>query len=84
VIIIEVTPLRNRKDDIPVLVTSFISDICYANGSSPVLITDEAIVELQKFNWSGNVRELHNVVERMIILCGDNITKEDVNLYVKP
>jgi len=84
VIVIEVAPLRNRKDDIPILVNSFIEDMCYTNGSSNVLITDEAIVELQKFNWSGNVRELHNVVERMIILCGDEITKEDVNLYAKP
>ncbi len=84
VIVIEVAPLRNRKDDIPILVNSFIEDICYANGSSEVPITDEALLELQKFNWSGNVRELHNVVERMIILCGDEITKEDVNLYVKP
>ena len=84
VIIIEVLPLRERKDDIPLLVERFIDDICTANGRTPISITEDALTELQKFNWSGNVRELHNVVERMIILCGDQITKEDINLYVRP
>jgi len=84
VIIIEVLPLRERKNDIPLLVNRFIVDICITNGRTPISITEDAITELQGFNWSGNVRELHNVVERMIILCGEEITKEDVNLYVKP
>ncbi|MFK5855170.1 MAG: sigma 54-interacting transcriptional regulator, partial [Bacteroidota bacterium] len=84
VIIIEVVPLRERKDDIPLLVARFIDDICASNGRIPASITDEAIEELKKFSWSGNVRELHNTVERMIILCGNQITKDDVNLYVKP
>ncbi len=84
VIIIEVAPLRERKDDIPVLVTRFIEDICSSQGRQPILISEEALIELQKFNWTGNVRELHNVVERMIILCSNSITIEDVNLYVKP
>ncbi|MBC8319274.1 MAG: sigma-54-dependent Fis family transcriptional regulator [Bacteroidetes bacterium] len=84
VIIIEVTPLRDRKDDIPLLVNRFIENICAAHGRPPIAITDDAVKELQNFNWSGNVRELHNVVERMIILCGNEITKEDVGLYVKP
>jgi DNA-binding NtrC family response regulator len=84
VIIIEVLPLRERKQDIPLLVNRFIADICMANGRPPVSITDDALNELQNFNWSGNIRELHNVVERMIILCDKQITKDDVNLYVKP
>ena len=84
VILIDVAPLRNRKDDIPLLVSSFINDICSAQGSFPISITEDALEELQQFNWSGNVRELHNVVERMIILCGAEITKEDVNMYAKP
>ncbi|NQU34750.1 MAG: sigma-54-dependent Fis family transcriptional regulator [Bacteroidetes bacterium] len=84
VIIIEVAPLRDRKDDIPVLVKRFISDISASQGRLPFSITEEALTELQKYNWSGNVRELHNVVERMIILCTDVITIDDVNLYVKP
>jgi len=84
VIIIEVVPLRERKNDIPLLVHRFINDICSTNGRPPISITEDALTELQGFNWSGNVRELHNVVERMIILCSEEITKEDVNLYVKP
>ena len=84
VILINVAPLRDRKQDIPLLVNRFINDICYLNGDSPIKITDDALLELQKYNWSGNVRELHNVVERMIILCSNQITKEDVNLYAAP
>ncbi len=84
VIIINVVPLRERKDDIPLLVKRFINDICATNGRTPISITEDALSELQNFKWSGNVRELHNVVERMIILCGDQITKEDINLYVRP
>lgn len=84
VIIIEVAPLRDRKDDIPLLVNRFIDDICATNGRTPVSITEDALKELQNFSWSGNVRELHNVVERMIILCSNEITKEDVSLYVIP
>ncbi len=84
VIIIEVLPLRDRKDDIPVLVKRFIDDISAAQGRSAISITDEALKELRKFNWSGNVRELHNVVERMIILCNNEINVDDVKLYVKP
>lgn len=84
VIIIEVAPLRERKDDIPILVRRFITDICAKQGRQPIPINEDALVELQKFNWTGNVRELHNVVERMIILCSDTITADDVKLYVKP
>ena len=84
VILIEVAPLRDRKDDIPLLVNKFIEDICFFQGRTPVTITEEALIELQKLNWSGNVRELHNVVERMIILCNEKITKEDVQFYAKP
>ncbi len=84
VIIIEIVPLRERKEDIPLLVVRFIEDICNNQGRSPISISEDALEELKNFNWSGNVRELHNVVERMIILSADSITKEDVLLYVKP
>jgi len=84
VIIIEVAPLRERKDDIPILVKRFINDICASQGRQPIPIDEEALTELQKFSWTGNVRELHNVVERMIILCSNSITSADVKLYVKP
>ncbi len=84
VIIVEVEPLRNRKDDIPLLVDHFITDICSSQGKPKLDITDNAIKELQKFNWSGNIRELHNVIERMTILCNNVIKKEDIDMYVKP
>jgi DNA-binding NtrC family response regulator len=84
VILIEVPPLRDRKDDIPLLVYKFIEDICSSQGRTPVSITEEALIELQNLNWSGNVRELHNVVERMIILCSEVITEDDVRFYAKP
>jgi two-component system nitrogen regulation response regulator NtrX len=84
VIIIEVPPLRERKDDIPILVKRFIDDICASQGRQPIPIDKDALLELQKYNWTGNVRELHNVVERMTILSINIITKDDVNSYVKP
>ncbi len=84
VIIIEVPPLRDRKEDIPVLVKRFISDICASQGKPNINIDDEALKALQKFNWTGNVRELHNVVERLTILCSENIKEADVEQFVKP
>jgi DNA-binding NtrC family response regulator len=84
VIIIEVPPLRERKDDIVLLVDHFIKDISGMQGRAPILISNEAIAELQSFKWSGNVRELHNVIERLVILSSDEITKEDVGKYVEP
>ena len=84
VIIIEVPPLRERVDDIPLLVQHFIEQISYEQGRAPIPITDEAIEEMKSFHWSGNVRELHNVVERLVILCSDKISKEDVSRYVEP
>jgi two-component system, NtrC family, nitrogen regulation response regulator NtrX len=84
VIIIEVPPLRERKEDIPLLVVRFIEDICHDHGRAPIPIEEDALEQLKEFNWSGNVRELHNVVERMTILCNNSITVDDVKLYVKP
>ncbi|MEJ2596213.1 MAG: sigma-54 dependent transcriptional regulator [bacterium] len=84
VIIIEVPPLRERKEDIAILVNHFIKNIAESQGRSPIPVTDEAIEELQAYHWSGNVRELHNVVERLVILCSQEITKEDVKKYVEP
>jgi DNA-binding NtrC family response regulator len=84
VIIMEVPPLRERKDDIPLLVHHFIEQISASHGKSTIPIDDNAIEQLQELTWSGNVRELHNVVERLLILCTDNITVEDVERFVKP
>ena len=84
VIIMVVPPLRERKSDIPLLVNHFIKQISEAQGKTPVAIEDKAIKQLEELLWSGNVRELHNVVERLLILCADEITVADIERYVKP
>lgn len=82
VIPIHVPDLKDRKDDIPLLVNHFIQLICTEQGWKNKGISQEAIVALQQHNWPGNIRELRNVVERLIILSGDVISAEDVNMYV--
>ncbi len=72
VIIIHVPSLNERKDDVPLLVEKFLSDICADYGIAKKAIDDEAIHALQQYNWSGIIRELRNVVERLIILSGKN------------
>jgi len=84
VIIMVVPPLRERKSDIPLLVNHFIEQISEAQGKTPIVIEDKAIKQLQELLWSGNVRELHNVVERLLILCANDITVADIERYVKP
>lgn len=84
VIIINVPPLRERKEDIPLLVSHFISLICAEHGRAPVTITDDAVEMLKNFYWSGNIRELRNVVERLVILSNKKITVNDIEKYVKP
>lgn len=84
VILIHVPSLNERKDDIPLLVEKFLDDICNDYGIARKAISDEAIKELQQYNWTGNIRELRNVVERLVILSGKSITREDVRNYVSP
>src|SRR3978361_1040657 len=81
VIIIHVPSLNERNDDIPLLVDKFLVDICADYGIAKKAIEDEAIRALQKHNWTGNIRELRNVVERLIILSGKTINKDDVESY---
>ena len=83
VIHIQVPALRDRKDDIPLLVDKFLKDIAKEYGNKPKNITTDAITELQKLDWTGNIRELRNVTERLIILSNETITKEDVELYTE-
>ena len=78
VILIKVPALRDRKDDIPLLVERFLSDIAAEYGSKPKTISDKAVELLQKHEWTGNIRELRNVVERLVIMSGQEITTEDV------
>ena len=84
VILIHVPSLNERKDDIPILVEQFLQDICADYGTAQKAIDPDAIKLLQQYNWTGNIRELRNVLERLVILSGKNITTEDVNNYVMP
>jgi len=84
VIIIHVPSLNDRRDDIPLLIDKFLEDICQDYGTAKKSIEPEAVAELKKHNWTGNIRELRNVVERLIILSGKNITYGDVKSYVIP
>lgn len=83
VILVHVPPLRERREDIPIITTSISERIAARNGLEPKSFTPSALTSLRQFEWRGNVRELHNVVERLLILShGDQITETDVNLYV--
>ena len=82
VIIIHVPSLNDRRDDIPMLIDQFLDDICTDYGTAKKAIENDAIKLLQQHNWTGNIRELHNVVERLVILSGKIINAEDVKNYV--
>lgn len=84
VIVIHVPPLRERKDDIPLLVDSFLESITQDMGKPMPVIEPEAMDELKSFQWTGNIRELHNIVERLVILCGDVVTRDDVLRFGSP
>ncbi len=81
VILIQVPPLKERLEDIPLLVNHFLEDIAAEYGSVKKEITEEAIKHLQKHEWTGNIRELRNVVERLVIMSNDVIEEEDVIRY---
>ena len=82
VIPIHVPDLKDRKEDIPLLVNHFIQQICAEQGWKVKSINEDAILALQQHHWPGNIRELRNVIERLIILSADTITAEDVSLYI--
>ena len=81
VILIHVPTLNERADDIPLLVDDFIKTCCEEQNFPVKKITDDALAELKKINWRGNIRELRNVIERLVILCGAEITADDVKNY---
>ena len=81
---VHVPALRERLDDIPLLMDHFIDQICKESGMAKKKVTPEAIAELQKLPWTGNIRELRNVAERLMILCGPEITAADVVAYATP
>jgi two-component system, NtrC family, nitrogen regulation response regulator NtrX len=77
VVRLHVPPLRERRADIPFLVDSFVGEICDENGFRHKKVDDDVIRRLQAYHWPGNIRELKNVVERMVIMSGDSITSND-------
>lgn len=82
VIVIKVPSLNERLSDIPLLVEHFIRTISSESGLKALPVEPEAIAKLQERNWSGNIRELRNIVERLLILCSDKITAKDIEQYV--
>lgn len=84
VILIHVPSLDERKDDIPLLAGYFIELICAEYGMPRKVITQDAITALQAIQWTGNIREFRNVLERLIILCDKEITGKDVQLFAQP
>jgi DNA-binding NtrC family response regulator len=82
VILIHVPTLNERSDDIPLLAERFVKEICEDNGMAHKPITPGAMAVLQQYHWTGNIRELHNVLERLVILSGAKISDEDVKRYV--
>lgn len=81
VILIEVPPLNNRREDIPLLIDYFSERIASEQGSGKKEFSKEAVELLKKYDWTGNIRELRNVVERLIILGGKTVTEDDVKLF---
>jgi DNA-binding NtrC family response regulator len=81
VILIHVPSLNDRKDDIPVLAEHFIDLICAEQGLAKIEFTADGMKEMQNIDWTGNIRELRNVIERLLILCDNEINGEDVKIY---
>jgi len=84
VILVHVPPLRDRRDDIPLIADSFLKEIASEYGMNDLQITKDAMEELQKLDWTGNVRELRNVVERLAIMSNGKIGSGDVQDYAIP
>lgn len=84
VIVVQVPSLNERREDIPLLIEHFNRRIADDYGHPPKSFTSGAIQALQDYNWTGNIRELANVIERLFILCDQTVTEEDVRLYVYP
>lgn len=81
VILIQVPTLNDRREDIPLLIEHFSEKIASEQGSAKKKFSDKAVALLKEYDWTGNIRELRNVVERLIILGGAEISEEDVKLF---
>ncbi|MFY0592723.1 sigma-54-dependent transcriptional regulator [Roseivirga sp.] len=82
VIVVQVPALKERKEDISLLVDKFLDDIAHEYGTKKKEVTDDGIDALKAYDWSGNIRELRNVTERLVIMCGDSINADDVKKYL--
>ena len=81
VILIKVPPLNDRREDIPLLIQHFAKKISEEQGTTCKEFSKKAITMLQKYDWTGNIRELRNVIERLIILGGEQVSETDVKLF---
>ena len=84
VILIHVPTLNERADDIPVIAEKFLGEICAENEIPQKKFSPAGLEALKEVNWTGNIRELRNVVERLVILCGEVISDDDVFTYSNP
>lgn len=84
VIILEVPPLRERKEDIPLLIDHFVNELSESIKKPTIKFDENAIEYLINLPWRGNVRELRNVVERLMILCNEKVSLEDVKNFANP
>lgn len=84
VILLHVPALNDRREDIPLLAEHFLTMVCADHGIQRKDFTEEALKELSAVNWTGNIRELRNIVERLVILAGKTITDEDVRMFSNP
>ena len=81
VILIKVPALNDRRDDIPLLIEYFNNKIASEQGNASKVFSKQAVKLLQEYDWTGNIRELRNVIERLIILGGNEISEDDVRLF---
>jgi two-component system nitrogen regulation response regulator NtrX len=84
VILMHVPSLNDRRDDIPLLAEHFMTLVCSEHGIARKSFENKALDELQKTNWTGNIRELRNIIERLIILGGQVISAEEVKAFSNP
>ncbi|WP_100616089.1 sigma-54-dependent transcriptional regulator [Confluentibacter citreus] len=81
VILVQVPPLNDRREDIPMLIDYFTNKIADEHGNAKKVFSNAAITLLQNYDWTGNIRELRNVIERLIILGGNEVSENDVKLF---
>jgi len=84
VILMHVPALNDRRDDIPMLAEHFLTMVCAEHGVQRKSFSEDALEALKNTDWSGNIRELRNIVERLVILCGQTIMGSDVELFANP